>query len=143
MSTETKHLPLVHNETLHWGATLRAARVAKKLSEADIAQALKLTVAQVIAMENESLVDVHPSPVFVKGYVSSYAHLLGVSLSPDDLARLSGQETLHNVNQIQETLAHYAPRHKKRRWWLFGLFLLAVLTWQFVADAQLGVLINK
>jgi len=142
MSVEMQPMPLVPDHSLHWGATLRAARVVKNLTQEQVATTLKLTIAQIEAIESERIADVHASALFAKGYVSNYAQLLGVELSSDHLASMSAQQTLHSVNHVNE---YFAPQVKSRKksWWLFLVVLLAVLAWQFFADAQLLVLVSQ
>jgi len=142
MSATMQPLPLVPDQSLHWGVALRAARVAKHLSLEQVATTLKLTVAQLEAIESETLGEVHPSPLFAKGYVNNYAQLLGVELSSSALATVSAQQDLHTINHVNEYFARRAKSGKKG-WWVFVVLLLGVLAWQFVADAQLLVLVNK
>lgn len=142
MSPEMQPLPLVPDQSLHWGAALRAARLAQKLSQEQVAINLKLTEAQIDAIEREDMLAVHASAMFVKGYVRNYAQLLSVNLSPDTLASVSVVQPLHTVNLVNERFSSGVQRHKRGLWWLFGLSVLGVLLWQFLADAQLMVLIQ-
>lgn len=142
MSATMQPLPLVPDQSLQWGAALRAARVAKHLSLEQVATTLKLTVSQLEAIESETLGAVHPSPLFAKGYVNNYAQLLGVELSSSALATVSVQQDLHTINHVNEYFALRAKSGKKG-WWVFVVLLLGVLAWQFIADAQLLVLVNK
>lgn len=59
------------------GDQLRAARLQKGLSEADIASALKVPVRYIEALEAGDLSGL-PEPAFVRGYVRSYARLVGI-----------------------------------------------------------------
>jgi cytoskeletal protein RodZ len=142
MSTNTQPLPLVPDQGLHWGAALRAARVGNHLSLEHLATSLKLTVAQVEAIESGRLDMVHHDLLFAKGYVRNYARLLGVSLPFDALDYVANQQNLQSINHVTEYFARRTPSRKKG-WWLFALLLLAVFVWQFFADAQLLVLVNK
>jgi cytoskeleton protein RodZ len=63
---------------------LAAAREAQKLSLADIANRLKLSVSQVEALEKGEY-DRLPGPVFVRGFTRNYARLL--KLDPDEAIR--------------------------------------------------------
>ena len=63
------------------GAVLAAARVARGMSEEDIARRLKLSVAQVKAIETGDHSRL-PSEVFVRGFIRSYARLLNVDIAP-------------------------------------------------------------
>jgi cytoskeleton protein RodZ len=60
-----------------FGLRLRRAREAAGLSVADVAGKLKLKIATVEALEKEDL-DALGAPVYVRGYFSSYARLVGV-----------------------------------------------------------------
>jgi cytoskeletal protein RodZ len=142
MSLEMKPLPLVPDQSLHWGAALRAARLAKKLSKEQVGINLKLTEAQVDAIEREDMLAVHPSTMFVKGYVRNYAQLLSVDLPPDTLAGVSVVQPLHTVNLVNERFSSGAQKHKRGLWWLFGFSVSGILLWQFLSDAQLMVLIQ-
>ena len=57
------------------GVILAAAREAQGLSIGDISQKLKLSVAQIRAIEADDHSKL-PSPVFVRGFIRSYARLL-------------------------------------------------------------------
>jgi cytoskeleton protein RodZ len=64
------------------GARLSEARQAQNLATADVARRLKLSVAQVEALEAGRFDDL-PGPVFVRGFIRNYAKL--VKLDPDEL----------------------------------------------------------
>lgn len=63
------------------GASLAAAREDMNLSVADVARHLKLTPAQVEALE-EGAYERLPGRVFVRGFLRNYAKLLGVDPQP-------------------------------------------------------------
>ncbi len=63
------------------GASLAAAREEMNLSVADVARHLKLTPAQVEALE-EGAYERLPGRVFVRGFLRNYAKLLGVDPQP-------------------------------------------------------------
>ncbi len=62
------------------GAQLAAARKALKLDVDKVARELKLNVAVIEALENDAAAAL-PAPIFVKGYLRSYARLVGL---PED-----------------------------------------------------------
>jgi len=62
------------------GAMLRQARADLRLSVEDVAQRLRLAPRQIAAIENEDYEHL-PGPTYVRGYLRSYAQLLG--LVPD------------------------------------------------------------
>lgn len=64
------------------GAMLEAAREDKKLSQADVAKALRLSLQWVKDIENDDFTH-GAAIIYVRGYLRSYARLLG--LSPDSV----------------------------------------------------------
>ena len=68
------------------GAALQAARLARQLSVAQVADRLKLSAAVVAALEANEW-DRLPAPVFVRGYIRAYARLMAL----DDEALLAGE----------------------------------------------------
>lgn len=64
------------------GALLKTAREAAKLSVEDVARELRMTVSKVRALEADDYDQLH-SDTFIRGYLRTYAKLLG--LEPDDL----------------------------------------------------------
>jgi cytoskeleton protein RodZ len=62
------------------GATLAAARVAQGLSLEDIARQLKLSVAQIKSIEADDHSRL-PSPVFVRGFIRTYARVLKLDIA--------------------------------------------------------------
>ena len=71
------------------GAQLVAARQARKLDRAMVARELKLDVAVVEALEQDNAAAL-PAPIFVKGYLRSYARLVG--LPEEQLVRTYAQQ---------------------------------------------------
>jgi cytoskeleton protein RodZ len=63
------------------GAQLRALREAAQMSADDVAQQLKLSRRQVLAIENDEL-DTLPGPTFVRGFIRNYARLMRVDPEP-------------------------------------------------------------
>jgi cytoskeleton protein RodZ len=63
------------------GAALAAARAAKGWAVEDIARMLKLSVAQVNGLESGDYSRL-PAPVFVRGFIRSYARLVNLELPP-------------------------------------------------------------
>ena len=62
------------------GTYLAAARAAKGLSVEDVARQLKLSPAQVRALDADDHANL-PSPVFVRGFLRSYARVVGVDIT--------------------------------------------------------------
>jgi cytoskeleton protein RodZ len=75
------------------GELLKRARLARGASLQDVAQALKLSLLQVGAIE-ESKFDVLPGPTFVRGFVRNYARLMDLDPAP----LLAGLDTPMSVN---------------------------------------------
>lgn len=63
------------------GAHLRALREAAQMSVDDVAQQLKLSRRQVLAIENDEI-DALPGPTFARGFIRNYARLLRVDPEP-------------------------------------------------------------
>ena len=61
------------------GAVLRAARESRGESLSEVARALKLSVRQLDAIEEERFAEL-PGPAFVKGFVRNYGRHLGVDV---------------------------------------------------------------
>ncbi len=59
------------------GARLRDARIARKLKPEEVARALHLDVEVIRALESGDMAAL-PAPIFVQGYVRSYARLVGL-----------------------------------------------------------------
>ncbi|RKZ30350.1 hypothetical protein DRQ36_05900, partial [bacterium] len=64
------------------GEYLKQMRVAKGLSIEDIAEATKISVEYIVALE-EGNFDILPAEIYVRGFIKSYGELLGADL--DDL----------------------------------------------------------
>jgi cytoskeleton protein RodZ len=71
------------------GARLRAARKQCNLGIEQVARELHLDVAIIEALENDNQAAL-PAPIFVQGYVRSYARLVG--LQADELLRTYGEQ---------------------------------------------------
>jgi cytoskeleton protein RodZ len=84
------------------GATLAAARQARGASVEDVARALKLSVAQVKAIEADDPSQL-PSAVFVRGFIRNYARLLKLDITPLLPARVPA------MTPPDEHLMHYRP----------------------------------
>ena len=73
-----------HAEHAAPGVALRAARTAQNLSVGEVARQLRLSIAQVEALEANAFERL-PGPVFARGFIRNYARLL--HLDPDVLLR--------------------------------------------------------
>lgn len=74
------------DEVAPLGAVLRAARESRGESLPEVARALKLSVRQLEAIEEERFSEL-PGPAFVKGFVRNYGRHLGVDVGPMVTAR--------------------------------------------------------
>ncbi|GHT95721.1 hypothetical protein FACS1894116_11670 [Betaproteobacteria bacterium] len=66
---------------LHPGTVLKQAREARSESLNEVAQALKLSLAQLSAIESGKF-ETLPGPTFVRGFVRNYARHLGLDAEP-------------------------------------------------------------
>ena len=71
------------------GAMLRTARIQRNLKVEQVAKELHLDTRIVTAMENDDHATL-PEPIFVQGYLRSYARLVGLS-TDDIVSRYSAQ----------------------------------------------------
>lgn len=81
-STGSSGPPDTNNSVI--GARLRDARVAQRLKPGEVAEELHLDVDIIDAIEHGDMTKL-PAPIFVQGYVRSYARLVG--LPEDELTR--------------------------------------------------------
>jgi len=113
------------------GSALRAGRQKLGLSQEAVADKLHLTTAQISALEVDDYRQ-FAAPIFIAGYIRSYARLLDLPIAPL-LAALKSQQiaapSLHS-----ELGAVSLPRHRKRHadWagmLAVGGLLLLLLVW--------------
>jgi len=116
------------------GASLAAAREEMNLSIGDVARHLKLTPAQVEALE-EGAYERLPGRVFVRGFLRNYAKLLGID--PQPLLRRIEHE-MPQPKVVQEG-PHQAeavmPTGEKSNWPLYSgvilIIIAALATYEF------------
>lgn len=116
------------------GKTLYNARKQLRLSREEVAERLHLSQSQVIALENDDFERL-PGPTYVRGYLRSYAQMLG--LSPDDViasyAKLNGTQRATQLSTLSpEPEATMKDRPVKFATLLVAgvLVVLAVVWWQ-------------
>lgn len=111
------------------GAVLRLEREARRLSVEDVAQALKLTPKQVVAIESEAF-DLLPGKTFARGFVRNYARLLQRDPTPLLAAletRLAGGEVdLRPLSNAEGRMPAGVPSRGVPRILLGGLLLAMV-----------------
>jgi cytoskeleton protein RodZ len=103
------------------GAMLSAAREELNLSVSDVARHLKLSPAQVEALE-EGAYDRLPGRVFVRGFLRNYAKLLGID--PQPLLRSIEHEMPQPpvVEEAPQSPEVVMPREQPARWPMRLLF---------------------
>lgn len=108
------------------GVPLREARIAQNLGVGDVAHQLKLTPAQVEALEAGDFERL-PGPVFVRGFARNYARLLGLDAEPvlhALAAGLPGEEPLSPAPPSQDIPFPTAP---PRRWRAYAVALAVIV----------------
>lgn len=106
------------------GEQLRREREAQGLDREEVAAGLNLRPAVIRGLENDSYEEV-PVAAYRRGYLRSYAHLLGIDDRPVLEAyksRFGGQETEHRVTPVQ---INRPP--SRLGTWLFRLVTLLVI----------------
>jgi cytoskeleton protein RodZ len=126
------------------GAQLRAARVAGGLSTADVAAKLKLALRQVEAIEAEDW-QALPEATFTRGFVRSYARLVGVdesALRLDNLRPVAHADLAPQPDAMGEvTYDGHEVRPNAARW-LIPVLLLTTLVggvaWFMLKESSLS-----
>ena len=119
------------------GVALRAARNAQNLSVGEVARQLRLSVAQIEALE-ASAFERLPGQVFVRGFMRNYARLLKLDPEPllRDLAPAASPEQEPRV--ASTTRAESLPAGRPARWPWYALALAtligALAVYEFVLD---------
>ncbi|MFH1951821.1 MAG: RodZ domain-containing protein [Pseudomonadota bacterium] len=125
------------------GSLLRNKREKMGLSYAQIFERTRLRPQFLEALENEEW-DQLPSPAFVKGFIRSYARVLG--LAEDGLVGLY-QEIIPRHSAISEPLRPPVHRGKKLPTYLFLIFIflaLGYVSYYWIEDpTQQAVIISK
>jgi len=130
------------------GVALRAARTAQHLGIGEVARQLRLSVAQVEALE-ASAFERLPGPVFVRGFIRNYARLLKLDPEPllRDLAPAAAPEReLHAAGVVRgEPLP--AGRRARWPWYAFAAVIvivaLAVYEFLLVEPSQPGPPVSR
>lgn len=106
------------------GELLRREREAQGLEREEVASALNLRPAVIQGLESDSYEEV-PVAAYRRGYLRSYANLLGIDDGPvleAYRARFGGQETEHRITPVQVT----RPPSRLGAW-LFRLITVLVI----------------
>ena len=122
------------------GSLLLAQRETLELSLQHVADELNLTMHYVKALESDSY-DKLPGDVFVKGYIRSYARLLG--LDPEQMLDIYREFTTHKLARKEEAIKRYARRRmdKNRPWIIFSgvaFVVVAILLWLLSTGNESG-----
>ena len=129
--TERTEVPAVQ---LSVGATLRAAREAHGLSVEEIAERVKFSVRQVEALEHDDMEHL-PQGTFLRGFIRSYARVLG--LDEEKLLQATHTRTEHHFD-VADVQAGGAPLPVagqsvlRSRYLLLGALLVTCLLLVFV-----------
>ncbi len=119
------------------GQRLKRGRELRGLSTAEVAASLKLSLRFIEAIEQDRY-DHLPEPVFVRGYMRSYARLL--QLDETDVVAKFDQAFEARQGMLQESDVSPAPRHRRslsRLAWIGSIVLvLAMLAGGFIWSAR-------
>lgn len=121
------------------GGRLAEARERLKLSAADVARQLKLSVAQVEALETDQF-DRLPGSVFVRGFIRNYARL--VKLDPEELLQAAGNRLPHQASRPETPPSQDIPfpSARPRRWpkyaWIATVLVAALAFYEFFVSSQ-------
>ena len=134
------------------GEYLRQLRLAQKKELADVARALNMPERQVVAIESDDYKSL-PEPAFIKGYLRTYARLLGTEAEPlvHRFNEIYTSDTgLPNNHALENSPLKALGRIQSRRktdfqWlkWLMYAVLAAALVWVMVIGIQYWRSANK
>jgi cytoskeleton protein RodZ len=117
------------------GDVLRQARVKRRWTVEFVAQAIKVRPEVLIAIERGDTS--HIPPVYLKGYMRSYAREVGV---PQDIISPLLSKSQAVDPEVQSIFKEGLPRSHGDRWFKAGSYALAsavviALVWQFTNEA--------
>jgi cytoskeleton protein RodZ len=121
------------------GTRLAQAREALKLSAADVARQLKLSVGQVEALEAGQFERL-PGAVFVRGFIRNYARL--VKLNPDELLVAAGNILPQQAPRPETPPSQDIPfpSARPRRWqkyaWAVSVLVVAIAFYEFFVSSE-------
>ena len=112
------------------GSILQERRIAAALSQEDVADSLKLSSRQIDAIERDRYESL-PGNVFIRGFVRSYARLVGVEVEPlldrlkDILSEECSQAVLPGLHEEKTKIyaGYYGRRERIKR----VVFMMAVM----------------
>ena len=136
----------VRNPANGFGAQLVAAREAQGLSVGDMVGRIRMSVKQLRALESENFEEL-PEPVYVRGFIRSYAKSLGIDPAPlvEDFNRRYGDSFALGSHQIPEVAYSSEQVFQDKSpspWWrLLGILILvsaiAAGIWAIVSQDML------
>jgi Uncharacterized protein conserved in bacteria len=119
-TTKIIHEGIMNNISL--GMMLSSLREQKGLTQDDIASQIYVCKAVIVDIENDQMIDV--PFVFLKGYIRSYADLVGLSIDEyQPFIDLLAQQYM--PNQVTNHLLN--PKKKKRSKWLLCIIMFTVV----------------
>lgn len=116
------------------GAALRSARIARGLKLEDVSVALKLQAARVHALETDAFSAVGPA-IYVRGFVRSYARLVGLPERGFDEALLQhfqAEEPELAPSRGARRSVNWGERYSRTFSYLVGTALVLTLIWTVV-----------
>jgi len=133
----TPDIPLGEIDQSSYGKRLIAAREARQLSVEDVAAQLNLHHSVISALEQERH-DQLPTPAFVRGYLRSYARLLGID--GDELVREYGSSGMQDPlpgAMVGNEVVQPRSSHPLMRWATLGIVALLIallVAWLLTRD---------
>jgi cytoskeletal protein RodZ len=124
------------------GATLKAEREKRGLSLDQVASVTKLRRQMIDALENEAWGNL-PHPVFVRGFIRTYAKVLGA-----DEKSLLGLYERAIPAKTEPLVPLVVPRRSHKRWYLIAILVAVLLgisfsLWQGYAPPSWETLLHK
>lgn len=120
------------------GEVLSAARKAKKLSEQDVSNNLRLSLKQISDIENNDFSTL-PQPMITRGFIRNYARFLEIDAEPllDSYRARVPDKTPKSVS-VQSSMYQVVSGKESQPWlrYILGsiLILLFLLAWIFYID---------
>lgn len=120
------------------GEVLAAARKAKKLSEQDVSNNLRLSIKQISDIENNDFSTL-PQPMITRGFIRNYARLLELDAEPLlDSYRARMPDKMPKSLAVQSSMNQVVSGKESQPWlkYILGsiLILLFLLAWIFYID---------
>ncbi len=108
------------------GALLRKERELRGLSHEDVSRRIKVAIRTLVALE-EGDVEELPHPVYTKGFIKSYARIVG--LDPEEMGQAVTEIFAEEMEDLEDAEPVYVNRgvQPSRVQWPLILFILLVL----------------